>query len=184
MPPILISLETRGFKEIDQLMDYLPRTPVKRAARKSLNKAATPVVKRAKQNGRRIDRSQDDQEARELTRDAKKISVPYRHIGETVIKKAKVSRRDGSPFVVIGPASNTAPHASLVEFDTAPHAIKTESGAVINHPGTRAQPFLGDAYRSTKTEVEQRLARELEKDLAKEVVRAVAKTGALKAGGK
>mgnify|MGYP001434200364 CR=1 FL=1 len=66
-------------------------------------------------------------------------------------------RREGDRFI-IGP---TAKHAAYVEFDTKPHVIKPKNpdgvlafrvggkmvfAKSVNHPGTKAQPFVRPAF--------------------------------------
>lgn len=72
--------------------------------------------------------------------------------------RASISVRVESDKVIVGP---TAPYASYVEFGTKPHEIrpKNPDGAlrfkvngeyvyakVVNHPGTKAQPFVQPAF--------------------------------------
>lgn len=62
-----------------------------------------------------------------------------------------------------------APHAHLVEFGSAPHTIKSQSGKplgpggkygdIVNHPGSKAQPFFYPVYRVYRTRIKSRLAR-------------------------
>lgn len=65
--------------------------------------------------------------------------------------------------VIIGPNMVEAPYAGYVEFGTRPHQIrprkpggslvfkvgdKTVFARVVNHPGTKAQPFVMEAFQA------------------------------------
>lgn len=65
--------------------------------------------------------------------------------------------------VIIGPDENIAPYAGYVEFGTKPHVIrpKTPNGVLVfkmngttvyakkvNHPGTKAQPYVRPAFEA------------------------------------
>jgi HK97 gp10 family phage protein len=63
-------------------------------------------------------------------------------------------RRGGLEGVVAA----KAPHAHLVHNGTRPHDIpipRENPHTIAHHPGARAQPFLLDAARQTRGEVEQ-----------------------------
>lgn len=63
-------------------------------------------------------------------------------------------RRGGLEGVVAA----KAPHAHLVHNGTKPHDIpipRENPHTIAHHPGARAQPFLLDAARQTRGEVEQ-----------------------------
>ena len=64
------------------------------------------------------------------------------------------TRRAGLEGVVAA----KAPHAHLVHNGTRPHDIpipRENPHTIAHHPGARAQPFLLDAARQTRGEVEQ-----------------------------
>ena len=65
-----------------------------------------------------------------------------------------------SDRIEIGPDAKVAPYAGYVEFGTAPHTIRPKAGKtlrftvdgkvvyarVVNHPGTKPQPFVQPAF--------------------------------------
>jgi len=80
-------------------------------------------------------------------------------------------RVEGDNRIIIGP---DVPYAGFVEFGTKPHKIKPKSpggvlafqaggstvfARVVNHPGTKAQPFVQDSFdawaKSVGPEIEQ-----------------------------
>lgn len=63
--------------------------------------------------------------------------------------KVKI-RQDGLGASVGSFGRRRARHAHLVEFGARPHAIKMPGGAVIQHPGSPAQPFLVPAFKANK----------------------------------
>lgn len=59
------------------------------------------------------------------------------------VAKNGLSARIGT----FGGKGQRAAHAHLVEFGTASGPRKSPSGATVNHPGTKAQPYMLPAYR-------------------------------------
>ncbi len=59
-------------------------------------------------------------------------------------------RKDGLGASVGSFGRRRARHAHLVEFGARPHAIRMPGGAVIQHPGSPAQPFLVPAFKANK----------------------------------
>lgn len=68
--------------------------------------------------------------------------------------------------------SNSASYAPFVEWGSRPHQIKAKNakvltdgtnffGKVVNHPGTKAQPFLFPAFQQEEGEYKRRLMQEL-----------------------
>lgn len=185
---LMFGLETAGFGELNRLMDLMPQGPSKAAGKKALNKAANPIVKAAKDNGRRINHeriglkriSGSNFLVRETTRNGHRIVTIYRPLGETVRKKAGVSRKTGQPYVVVGPESGTAPHASLIEFGTqGGYTVTRPGGATYTHPGIQPQPFLEDAFHRTRTRAQAIFNRAFVDDFGKEMLKVARRVGAI-----
>jgi HK97 gp10 family phage protein len=187
-----ISFQVNGFREFAKALETWPKTNIKTAQRKSLNRAATPLLKAAKANGKRLNHRNaklgsgflripgSDSYIRELTRNSKKIRTIYKPLGSTFIKKTRTVRKSGTILTLVGPESTTAPHANLIEFGTAPHVIRLKNGATIKHPGSRPQPLIRDAFLRSKGQIESTLRDQLEKNLKIEADKIARKTQAAK----
>lgn len=164
------SMKVTGIKPLMKRLKMLPARVQRKVLRPAVTKAATPVLKDAKKRtpvGTGID--PDGQERPNLRKTLKKT-------------RAKMAKRSGAVYVVIGPEAGKAPHAMLVHDGTAPHQIVLTkpvllqntylpAGFTIYHPGAGPQPFLADAVDAQAANSLAILKKEIAAGLAKEAAK-------------
>lgn len=163
----LATVKVKGLKPLLKRLKALPPRVQRKVLRPAVSKAATPVVKAAKRNA---------PTGTGLTPDGRERP----HLKKTIAKtRAKVGKKTGTVYVVVGPKANQAAHSHLVHDGTAPHDITLTqplvlqntllpAGTVIHHPGAQAQPFLADAVDATAGRAQSILKREVGKGIEKQ----------------
>lgn len=142
------SFELEGVKELDQMLQDLPRAMGKNVLRNALKKAAAPILAEAQQNV-----------PRKTGKLAKSLAI------STNLKRSQRGERlPGAVEVFVGA---TAPHAHLVEFGTGPRHTTggREKGQMP------ANPFFRRAWEATKGKALEILLTELREQLLKSVRR-------------
>lgn len=162
-----IPVKVEGLQPLLKRLQALPDRMQRKVLRPAVTKASTPIVKKA----RRLAPVGEG-----LTPDGRERP----HLGETITKtRAKVSKKTGSVVVVVGPERNKAPHSHLVHDGTQPHTITLTkplqlgrvtlpAGFVMNHPGSKAQPFLTDAVAATRSRSESILRQSIASGIEKQ----------------
>lgn len=158
------SVAIEGLKPLLKRLKTLPDRIQRKVLRPAVTKATTPVVKKA----------------RKLAPVGIEEPEERAHLAKTITKtRAKISKRTGSIVVVAGPEARKAPHSHLVHDGTAPHKITLTkplvlgrvtlpAGFVINHPGTRPNPFLTDALDAVRSQSNGILKREIAAGIEKQ----------------
>lgn len=157
----------KGLKKLQKNLRTLPPKIQRKVIRKALNKAANPVLKDAR---RRCPLGTG------LTPDGRE----RKHLKRNIVKtRVRFNKRTGAGYVVIGPRAQATPHSHLVHDGTAPHEITLTkllvlqntvlpAGFVIQHPGSKPQPFLADAVESQAGNAQKVLQTEIRKGIALE----------------
>lgn len=166
----LASMRVEGIRPLMKRLKMLPARVQRKVLRPAVTKAATPVLKDAKKRtplGTGID--PDGNERPNLKKTLKKT-------------RAKLSKKGGGVYVVIGPEAGKAPHSHLVHDGTDPHTITLTqplvlqntvlpAGFTIQHPGAQPQPFLADAVEAQARTSQAILKREIGKGIEKEAAK-------------
>ena len=138
-----------GAREVEAALRGLPQKVQRRAMRRALNMAGTPIVRRARSLA-----PVDDGDLRRSL--GKKVTVDRNPAAHSVLKIGPRTKYPGKT-----PGKSPANYAHLVEFGTAAHKIPARPilkigplvvRGVVSHPGSAAQPFLRPAFESTKAE--------------------------------
>ena len=136
-----------GARELVAALKQVDEKVRNRVIRGAVRKAAKPMRARAEQLA---------PEATGLLRLSMAIRTKlYRRTGVAVAvvgARAEATNKEAKALRAwIGRRVNPANYAHLVEFGTAPHAIKRPGGGgpKIRHPGARPQPFMLPAYTAT-----------------------------------
>lgn len=143
-------LKVEGLKPVLKRLNKLPERARRHALRPALRKASTPVRKKARKLAPRS--GNQDENRTPLNKSIVKTSVKWHRQSDTL-------------YVVVGADYKKAPHAILVHDGTDPHEIILKeplnlngvwlpAGFIINHPGSRPQPFLDDAVQQTQSKVQ------------------------------
>lgn len=143
-------MELRGDKELRKLFEELPKRVLRKGLRQAISAAASPIVKDAKRNARRVSGL----------------------LKKAINKKIKTFK-NGNVIAIIGASRSVAGsylgrkrvpahYIHLVEKGTRPHALgkgsqlarvgkraSREVGQHVGrkHPGAKAHPFLEPAWR-------------------------------------
>jgi HK97 gp10 family phage protein len=171
----LATVKVKGLKPLLKRLKALPPRVQRKVLRPAVTKAATPVVKAARQNA---------PAGTGLTPDGRERLPLKKAITKT---RAKLGKKTGTVYVVVGPKKHAAPHSHLVHDGTAPHDITLSvplvlqntvlpAGFTIHHPGAAPDPFLANAIDATAGQAQQVLRREVGKGIEKEA-RKLAKQG-------
>lgn len=147
------SLKISGFKEIDALLESMPRQLAGQGVTAGLRKALQPVAAAA--------RSYAPGSLDTRIRIAPTIKAGQQ--GQSLEKPGP-----GKRVMYVGA---TAPHAHLVEFGTGPRYHKSGKYVGIMTP----DPFLRPAWDAHKDEVLATLAQAIKEEIAKAIGRRVAK---------
>jgi HK97 gp10 family phage protein len=175
------SIEITGVKETMSALRQLPGAAQRAVLRPAVTKAATPVLRLAKQL---------TPVGEGMTPDGRKRP----HLNKTLKKtRAKVYKKTGAVLVVLGPEKNKSPHSHLVHDGTKSHDIKINktvflrngviipAGTVVKHPGAKAQPFMDEAGIGARSQSQQILMDEIPKGIEKQAAK-LAKKAAAKGG--
>lgn len=165
-----VTVKIKGLKPLLKALKQLPDKLQRKVLRPAVTKASTPVVKTAKRLA---------PVGAGLTPDGRERPNLKKTITKT---RAKVAKKTGTVYVVVGPERNKAPHSHLVHDGTAPHDITLSkplvlqntvlpAGTVIHHPGAKAQPFLADAVEATRSQCQQILQRSIAAGIEKEAAK-------------
>lgn len=150
-----------GFKELDRMLQQLPKSMGKAVLRRALIKAARPTEDAMRSNA-------------PISKRPGEYGQGNLRASITVSTRLKPSQREFNSFSkteVVVYVGSTAPHAHLVEFGTGPRAYKTKDGNLHNTGQMPANPFARTAWESTKEVALKILAKELEVELLKAVKR-------------
>jgi HK97 gp10 family phage protein len=150
--------EIIGLKELNDMLDKLPKAMKKAVLTRALKTAAAPILAEAKQN---VPRKTGNLEKHLIINTTLKAS-----------QRKKRGRVAGTAEVFIGSSS---PHAHLVEWGTGPREYpeprKVKIGnnwAVVTQTGQMpANPFLRRAWEATKGKAQEILSAEIWKELVK-----------------
>lgn len=124
------TITIKGDKKLLRALKKLEARPVRKETRKALNKAATPMLKAARRNAEFIG---DNDTIRDSL--GKRVKTFMSGVIVVVMGPRKGHVRDGH---------DPTKTAHLVEFGTRPHSI-----GEIKHPGTKAFPFMREAFDET-----------------------------------
>lgn len=84
--------------------------------------------------------------------------------------KTSVNLKYGIARFIVGPRKKQegqpSRYAHLIENGTKPHTIKTPRGKKVQHPGTKAQPWLKPSYQGVKEKVNKAIKETLEAAVA------------------
>lgn len=159
-----VTFETTGFKELDRELERLSKAAGKGVLRRSLKKAAEPLVE--------LVRSRVPVHKGTL---AASIAVSTKLAKRQAGQHRKMFRNDkASVEMFVGPSYDLGAggrHGHLVEFGTAPHM----NGGVFAgtmHPGTAPQPFMRPAWDSDQVAMIDRLGNDLWAEIEKTIARA------------
>lgn len=155
-----------GLKTVLKRLGKLPERIQKKVMRAAVRKAATPVVRAARQ---RIPKGSG----------LKPDGTPRKNLKQT-ITKTSVKRYGNTFAITIGPEKWKGLHAHLVHDGTQPHGIPLNeslvlggtflpAGFVIDHPGSQANPFLEQAVNATRKQVQDKLRQEILAGIEKQV---------------
>ena len=160
------SVRVEGIKPLLRRMKALPDRAQRRVLRPAVSKATTPIVKAARRLAPK---------GTGLTHDGRQRKSLRKAITKT---RAKLHRPSGTVYVVAG-AAREAPHAHLVHDGTEPHQIMLGSplnlgtvvlpeGFVIQHPGSRPNPFLKNALDATQSQSQSILQKNIAEGIDKQ----------------
>lgn len=166
----LMQVHADGLKPILKRLQRLPERNRRHAIRPAVRKASTPVRKVAKRlapKGTAVDDNRPP-----LRKTITKTSVKWQRPTDTF-------------YVVVGPEAGKAPHAHLVHDGTRPHEIILTqplilggtflpAGFVIQHPGSRANPFIARAAEATRSQVQSILRKSILENIDKQVAKLAA----------
>ena len=138
------------FRELEWMLDQLPKAMSKTVLKNALKKAAAPIRAAAEANA-----------PAGPTGNLKRGMII-----STELKSHKVRARK-SVIVFVGADAVSAPHAHLVEFGTAPRYH--ENGKYVGQ--MPANPFFRHAWDATKHQALQIFVKEMETELLKAVLR-------------
>lgn len=189
----MISMQVQGFEEFEEVLKEMSKGGSNNALKRAMETSMQIMLKRARANAQSMVRHGTGNDLGKLlripgtkntfarTRNVKRAksaggkqelvgSRLYRPYGSTFIKKAYIQKhgRGRGPVVLVGPRSNTAPHASLLEFGTQPHNIRIPKlGITVRHPGSRPHPVLQNSWRQTETQVLERIEEKLPENITR-----------------
>ena len=149
-------MKLEGGDSINNVLDRLPGKIGEKVLKQSMRAATRPMVRMAKSF----------------------VPVKSGTLRKAIRVKDSRKRVAGNHAVLFG-ADKTAPHAHLVEFGTQPHVIQAKPGGwlrifgsfakSVQHPGTRARPFIRPAFDAGKGKWFTDLGEQVGKRVIKEV---------------
>lgn len=159
-----ITVETEGFAELERNLDRLTKAAGKGVLRRSLKKAAEPMIAIA-QAKTPVKSGALAGSITVSTRLAKSQSGSHRRMFQD--QRASIEMFLG-PSYDLGAGGR---HAHLVEFGTPAH---TNGGkfAGSQHPGTAPQPFMRPAWSQDQKSMLERLSDNLWTEIQKSIARA------------
>ena len=170
----MFSFRVDGVKSAMRKLRRLPAQAQRHALRPALRKAAGVVAKQARKEAPK---------GKGLT----PAGLPRKHLKRTIkTTSVKWYRKTGTFAIIVGPEKNAAPHAHLVHNGTRAKVFTISkplvlggayipAGTTINHPGTRANPFLARAVDKTRGQTQEKLRTEILAGIHKQVQKMKAK---------
>lgn len=162
-----------GLRETLKGLEDLKKSTQVGVLNRVLKKAAKPVEASAKRNA-----PVDDGDLKDsigtvvIRRNAGKSAFAAAMRGGESRQDAAAAAREANAAAAGRGASATvrvratAPHAHLVEWGTAPHKIGDGQ-----HPGAKAQPFMGPALRAERADITRTIAADIESEVEKTAAR-------------
>lgn len=170
-----MSVKVEGFKDLDEALKDLTQSAGKGVMRRSLKKAAEPLVELARA-GVPVDKGKLAASMAVSTKLDKRQRGMHR----------KMFRNDKAAVeMFVGPSYDLGAggrHGHLVEFGTAPHINKGKF-AGSQHPGTAPQPFMRSAWDADQMALMDRLGKEMWAEIEKAAARAARKAARQAAKG-
>ena len=155
-------IEVIGADRLPKALASLPVKMQRKAVRKALNFAATPIIKSA----RSLVPVDDGDLKRSLGKKVKVAKRPEQGATLTIGPRTKYAGQT--------PGKRPASYAHLVEFGTAPHQIEAKPvltigplqiRGVVQHPGAAPRPFLRPAFEASKSVALRRFSDKLGKEM-------------------